>query len=55
MKAMGTPVHEQHFIAEEFYLLPDDGNWYELTRGALVCMAATGGQHGIIAMFSPRV
>jgi Uma2 family endonuclease len=46
---MGTPVHDQHFTAEEFYLLPDDGKRYELVRGALVCMAATGGQHGIIA------
>jgi Uma2 family endonuclease len=46
---MGTPVHDQHFTAKEFYLLPDDGNRYELVRGALVCMAATGGQHGIIA------
>jgi Uma2 family endonuclease len=46
---MGTPVHGQHFTAKEFYLLPDDGKRYELVRGALVCMAATGGQHGIIA------
>jgi Uma2 family endonuclease len=46
---MGTPVREQHFTAKEFYLLPDDGKRYELVRGALVCMAATGGQHGIIA------
>ena len=46
---MGTPVREQHFTAKEFYLLPDDGKRYELVRGVLVCMAATGGQHGIIA------
>ena len=45
---MGTPVREQYFTAKEFYLLPDDGKRYELVRGALVCMAATGGQHGII-------
>jgi Uma2 family endonuclease len=29
--------------------MPDDGNRYELVRGELVCMAAIGGQHGIIA------
>ena len=46
---MGTPVQEQFLTAEELYLLPDDGQRYELVRGALVRMAATGGQHGIIA------
>jgi Uma2 family endonuclease len=46
---MGTPVREQHFTAKEFSLLPDDGKRYELVRGALVCMAATGGQRGIFA------
>jgi Uma2 family endonuclease len=46
---MGTPVREQHFTAKEFSLLPDDGKRYELVRGALVCMVATGGQRGIFA------
>jgi Uma2 family endonuclease len=46
---MGTPVQERFLTAEELYLLPDDGQQYELVRGALVCTAATGGQHGIIA------
>jgi Uma2 family endonuclease len=46
---MGTPVQEQGLTAEELYLLADDGQRYELVRGELICMAATGGQHGIVA------
>ena len=49
MSAMIAPVQQQPLTAEQLYLLPDDGRRYELVRGALVCMAATGGQHGIIA------
>lgn len=46
---MVTPVQEQRLTAEDLYLLPDDGKRYELVSGDLVRMAATGGQHGIIA------
>jgi Uma2 family endonuclease len=46
---MVTAAQEQLLTAEELHKMPDDGNRYELVRGELVCMAATGGQHGIIA------
>jgi|SRR5882724_5786929 len=49
MRTMAPPVHEPRLTAEEFYRLPDDGQRYELVGGALVNMAAAGGQHGIIA------
>jgi Uma2 family endonuclease len=49
MRTMAPPVHEPCLTAEEFYRLPDDGQRYELVGGALVNMAAAGGQHGIIA------
>jgi Uma2 family endonuclease len=46
---MANTAPERILTAEELLTLPDDGNRYELVRGELVCMAATGGRHGIIA------
>jgi Uma2 family endonuclease len=46
---MVTPAQERRLTAEELYQLPDDGKRYELVSGVPVRMAATGGQHGIIA------
>jgi Uma2 family endonuclease len=46
---MASAAPERILTAEELLTLPDDGNRYELVRGELVCMAATGGRHGIIA------
>jgi Uma2 family endonuclease len=49
MRTTAPPGHEQCLTAEEFYRLPNNGQRYELVGGALVSMAAAGGQHGIIA------
>lgn len=46
---MANTAPERMLTAEELLTLPDDGNRYELVRGELVCMAATGGRYGIIA------
>jgi Uma2 family endonuclease len=46
---MATPVQEHLLTAEDLSKMPDDGNRYELVRGERVYMAATGGQHGIVA------
>jgi Uma2 family endonuclease len=46
---MASAAPERILTAEELLTLPDDSNRYELVRGELVCMAATGGRHGIIA------
>jgi Uma2 family endonuclease len=46
---MASAAPERILTAEELLTLPDDSNRYELVRGELVCVAATGGRHGIIA------
>jgi Uma2 family endonuclease len=46
---MASATPEKLLTAEDLLTLPDDDKRYELVRGELVCMAATGGRHGIIA------